>query len=138
MLLVGVAALLTIRLLAESNTRPLLPIRFTLAMTCDGVLADVKGWVKTLILLLLVAANRSPVLLKARFSAKVDVPFLNVTDAEAEPIIGPLKTEILPSDAPTATLPVESTAIAETSLAVGRDRIALGVELVSGSENWRA
>src|SRR5690242_21234853 len=52
LLLVGVGALLTIRLLAESNARPSLAVRLTL-ITCDGVLAEVRGWVKTLMLLLL-------------------------------------------------------------------------------------
>jgi hypothetical protein len=98
----------------------------------------VRGWVKTLIVLLLVVANRSPVLLKARLSTKVEVPFLNVADAEAEAVMGPLKIEMLPPKAPTATLPAESTAKAETSLAVARDRVAVGVDPASGSANWRA
>jgi len=88
-----------------------------------------------LMLLLLVVANRSPALLKARPSTKVEVPFLNVADAEAEPVIGPLKIKMLPPKAPTATSPAESTASAETSLAVGRDRVAVGVEPVRGSAN---
>ena len=127
--------LLTIRLLAESSTTPSLLVRLTLVITCDGVLAEVKGWVKTLMLLPLVVANRSPALLKARLSTEVEVPFLNVADAEAEAVIGPLKIEMLPPEAPTATLPAESTATAETSLAVGSDRVADGAELVTGSAN---
>src|SRR5690242_20868854 len=130
LLLVGVGALLTIRLLAESNARPSLAVRLTL-ITCDGVLAEVRGWVKTLMLLLLVVANRSPALLKARLSTKVEVPFLNVADAEAEPV----KIEMLPPKVPTATLPEESTATAETSLAVGSDRVAVGAEPERGSAN---
>src|SRR5579871_81165 len=124
-----------IRLLAESSTTPTPVVRLTLVITCDGVLAEVKGWVKTLMLLLLVVANRSPALLKARLSTKVEVPFLNVADAEPEPVIGPLKIEMLPPNVPTARLPAESTATAETSLAVGRDRVALGAAPVSGSGN---
>ena len=85
--------------------------------------------------LLLVVANRSPALLKARFSTKVELPFLNVDDAELEPVIGPLKIEMLPPKAPTATLPAESTARAETSLAVGSDRVAVGAEPERGSAN---
>ena len=127
--------LLTIRLLAESSTTPTLLLRFTLVITCEGVLAEVRGWVKTLMVLLLVVANRSPALLKARLSTKVEVPFLNVADAEEDPVIGPLKIEMLPPKAPTATLPAESTAIAETSMAVGRDKVAAGVVPVSGSAN---
>src|SRR3954465_3229716 len=127
--------LLTIRLLAESSATPSLLVRLTLVITCDAVLAEVKGWVKTLMLLPLVVANRQPALLKARLSTEVEVPFLNVADAEAEAVIGPLKIEMLPPEAPTATLPAESTATAETSLAVGSDRVADGAELVTGSAN---
>jgi hypothetical protein len=65
-----------------------------------------------------VVANRSPALLKARFSTEVEVPFLNVADAEAELVIGTLKIEMLPPVSPNATLPAESTATAVTSLAV--------------------
>jgi hypothetical protein len=61
-----VGELLTIRLLAESSTTPSPRVRLALVITCDGVLAKVRGWVKTLMLLLLVVANRSPALLKAR------------------------------------------------------------------------
>ena len=50
-------------------------MRLTLVITCDGVLAEVSGWVKTLMLLLLVVANRSPALLKTRFWTEVEVPF---------------------------------------------------------------
>jgi hypothetical protein len=39
---------------------------------------------------------------------------LNVADAEAEPVIGPLKIEMLPLASPSATSPAESTAKAET------------------------
>ena len=88
-----------------------------------------------MMVLLLVVANRSPALLNARFSTRVEVPFLNVADAEPEPVIGPLKIEMLPPKAPTATLPAESTATAETSLAVARDRVAVGVDPASGSAN---
>jgi hypothetical protein len=56
-----------------------------------------------------VVANRSPALLKARFSTEVEVPFLNVADAEAELVIGTLKIEMLPPVSPNATLPAEST-----------------------------
>ena len=57
---------------------------------------------------------------------------MNVTDAEAEPVIGPLKIEMLPPKSPTATLPAESTATAETSLAVVSDRVAVGVGVEAG------
>jgi hypothetical protein len=50
-------------------------------------------------------------------------------------VIGPLKIEMLPPKAPTATFPAESTATAETSMAVGRDKVADGVVPVSGSAN---
>jgi hypothetical protein len=110
-------------------------VRLALVITCDGVLAEVRGWVKTLMLLLLVVANRSPALLKARLSTKVELPFLNVADGEAEPVTGPLKIEMLPPKAPTATLPAESTARAETSLAVGVDKVAVGAEPERGSGN---
>ena len=138
MLAVGPGSkLLTIRLLAESSTIPILLVRLALVITCDGVLAEVSGWVKTLMLLLLVVANRSPALLKARLSTEVEVPLLNVADGEAEPVIGALKIEMLPPEAPAATLPVESTASAETSLAVESDRVAVGVgvEAARGSAN---
>jgi hypothetical protein len=110
-------------------------VRFALVITCEGVLAEVRGWVKTLIVLLLVVANRSPALLKAIPSTSVAVPFLNVTEEDAEPVMGPLKIEMLPPKAPTATLPAESTATAVTWLAVRRDRVAVGVEPLSGSAN---
>ena len=136
MLAVGPGSeLLTIRLLAESSTIPTLLVRLTLVITCDGVLAEVSGWVKTLMLLLKVVANRSPALLKARLSTEVEVPFLNVADAEEELVIGALKIKMLPSEAPTATLPAESTANAETLMVVGSDRVAVGVEPVIGSAN---
>ena len=104
---------------------------------CDGVLAEVSGWVKTLMLLLKVVANRSPALLKARFSTEVEVPFLNVADAEAEPVTGALKIEMLPPMSPTATLPAESTARAPTLLAEGTERVAVGVGVapVRGNAN---
>ena len=88
-----------------------------------------------MMLLLEVVANRSPALLKTRLSTKVEVPFWNVTDGEAEPVIGALKIEMLPPEAPTATLPAESTANAETLMAGARFRVALGVEPVRGSAN---
>jgi hypothetical protein len=99
------------------------------------VLAEVRGWVKTLMLLLWVVANRSPALLKARLSTRVEVPFLNVADAEAEPVIGPLKIVMLPDVSPVARFPAESTATAPTLLAVASDRVAVGAELVRGSAN---
>jgi hypothetical protein len=46
-----------------------------------------------------------------------------------------LKIVMLPAESPVATLPAESTATAETSLAVASDKVAVGVELVSGSAN---
>ena len=62
---------------------------------------------------------------------------MNVADGEAEPVIGALKIEMLPPEAPAATLPVESTASAETSLAVESDRVAVGVgvKAARGSAN---
>src|SRR5882672_6178602 len=110
-------------------------MRLTLVITCDGVLTEVKGWVKTLILLPLVVANRSPALLKARLTTKVEAPFWNVTDGEAEPVIGALKIEMPPPKVPAATLPAESTANAETLMAGAKFRVALGVEPERGSAN---
>jgi hypothetical protein len=60
---------------------------------------------------------------------------LNLTDGEAEPVIGQLKIEMLPLVSPNATLPAESTAIPVTSLAVASDKVAVGVDLVRGSAN---
>ena len=50
-------------------------------------------------------------------------------------MIGALKIEMLPPTAPTATLPVESTASAVTLMAVGSDRVALGDVPERGSAN---
>ena len=46
-----------------------------------------------------------------------------------------MKIEMLPPKAPTARLPAESTAKAETSMAVGSDRVVLGDEPEMGSAN---
>ena len=83
----------------------------------------------------MVVANRSPALLKTRLSTALEVPFLNVTEEDAEPVIGPTKIVMLPPTSPIATFPAESTATAETSLAVGIVRVAVGAEPARGSAN---
>jgi len=110
-------------------------VRLALVITCDGVLAEVRGWVKTLIWLVNDVANRSPVLLKARVSTKVEGTVLECRRWEPEPVIGPLKIEMAAASVPYRDITAESTATAVTSLAVASDRVAVGVEPVRGSAN---
>lgn len=127
---------LRIRLPLESRAAPLTILKLALTtalITCDGVLAEVKGCLKRLTLVNPSVANRSPAALNASWLLVIVVPLLNVAEAVALLLRGALKTAKSPNWSPAAILPLLSTARPNTKV-VDKPTVDVDV-LVTGNVN---